>query len=34
MILLAFGPLARITGMETAIAGMFEKIIFETMCGR
>ena len=29
MILLAFGPLARITGMETAIAGMFEKIIFE-----
>ena len=27
MILLAFGPLARITGMETAIAGMFEKII-------
>ena len=30
MILLAFGPLARITGMETAIAGMFEKIIFGT----
>ena len=29
MILLAFVPLARITGMETAIAGMFEKIIFE-----
>ena len=29
MILLGFGPLARITGMGTAIAGMFEKIIFE-----
>ena len=29
MILLAFGPLARITGMETAMAGMFEKITFE-----
>ena len=29
MILLAFGPVLRITGMETAIAGMFEKITFE-----
>ena len=27
MILLAFGPLARITGMETAIAGMYERRI-------
>ena len=33
MILLAFGPLARITGMETAIAGMFEKIIFKEELG-
>lgn len=29
MILLAFGPVLRITGMETAMAGIFEKITFE-----
>lgn len=29
LILLAFGPLARLTGMETAMAGMFEKITFK-----
>ena len=29
MILLAFGPVLQITGMETAMAGIFEKITFE-----
>lgn len=29
LILLAFRPLTRITGVETAMAGMFEKITFE-----
>ena len=29
MNLLAFGPVLRITGMETAMAGIFEKITFE-----
>lgn len=29
LILLAFGPLTRIAGVETAMAGMFEKITFE-----
>ena len=29
LILLVFGPIARITGVETAMAGIFEKITFE-----